>query len=92
MEKDIKKIQNQVGQIVVVTHHLPFKEAVVLKDRQFNFFNAFMGSTRIGDLIDRYEKIKTVIYGHNHKSRQFRHKNVHCYESGKKDGFLEIDI
>ncbi len=56
--------------ILVATHHLPVNE-VVLRTHSlpWEFFNAFMGSPRIGELILSYEKVQGVVFGHTHYGR-----------------------
>jgi Icc-related predicted phosphoesterase len=48
-------------------HHVPF-EFMVRRSKvpAWAFGNAFMGSVRIGKLIEGYEKIKIVVCGHTH--------------------------
>ncbi len=68
LEADIGMLENEVEQIVVVTHHIAFTDMLSYwKDFPgFNFCNAFMGSRGLGDLLLRHPKVKYHICGHIH--------------------------
>ncbi|WP_028782419.1 metallophosphoesterase [Thalassobacillus devorans] len=52
--------------ILMVTHVVPFSKYVVRKDdHNWDFFNAMMGSSRFGELAQKY-KVKKYIFGHIH--------------------------
>lgn len=57
----------QIKHVVCATHHQQYEQTVrragVLP---WEFFNAFMGAERMGEVIDRYAKVGHVIYGHTH--------------------------
>lgn len=57
------------NEVILLTHFLPKKEFVVHKPGNFpwNLCNAFMGSSRLGELIDSNSAITNVILGHTHK-------------------------
>lgn len=56
-----------VERIVAVTHHLPFDEVVLRTGSlPWEFFNAFMGATGMGQAILAEPKVETVVYGHTH--------------------------
>lgn len=57
----------QVMQVVCATHHQPYEQTVRRAgELPWEFFNAFMGSRRLGELIDKHSKVGHVIYGHTH--------------------------
>lgn len=59
--------RSDVRQIVVATHHQPFYEVVERRGTlPWEYFNAFMGSTGLGDVIKSSSKVKTAVYGHTH--------------------------
>jgi predicted MPP superfamily phosphohydrolase len=68
LEADIRKLEPEVEQIIVVTHHIGFAEMLNLwKDFPgFNFCNAFMGSRGLGDMLLRHPKVRYHICGHIH--------------------------
>jgi Icc-related predicted phosphoesterase len=56
-----------VRHVVVVTHHQPFDEVVHhTGGLPWEYFNAFMGSTGLGEVIRRGTKVRAAIYGHTH--------------------------
>jgi len=57
----------EVEAVVVATHHLPF-DAVARRTGTlpWEFFNAFMGSARLGEVIRGAGKVRTAVYGHTH--------------------------
>lgn len=54
--------------IVAVLHHAPFREMVTYRHvNSWDYFTAFMGSKKFGDVIIRYkEKVGLVVFGHSH--------------------------
>lgn len=59
--------REDVREIVVVSHHLPFAECVLRRGVEtFDFFNAYMGSPLIGELISAHPKVGWVAFGHSH--------------------------
>ena len=62
---------NDIEQVFVATHHLPFEELVLRSGTlPWEFFNAFMGSPRLGEVIVRHRKVRSVVYGHTHRGRR----------------------
>lgn len=56
-----------VEHAVVVTHHQPFDEVVTHTGTlPWEFFNAFMGSSALGRVIQSAKKARVAIYGHTH--------------------------
>jgi 3',5'-cyclic AMP phosphodiesterase CpdA len=56
-----------VRHVVAVTHHLAFAQAVYRTGSlPWEFFNAFMGSPRLGEVIRRHTKVRVAVYGHTH--------------------------
>lgn len=59
--------QPEVAHVVVATHHQPFYEVVARTGTlPWEYFNAFMGSTGLGEVIKRSSKVRAVVYGHSH--------------------------
>lgn len=67
----LKKLENWLQQyvdkkIILVTHFVPFKKFIQVKnDVSWDFFNAMMGSMHFGKLAKKYQ-IKKYIFGHIH--------------------------
>jgi hypothetical protein len=52
---------------VAVTHTLPYRSMCLYRDmRSWDYFASFIGSTRIGDLYDRYPAVRAAFAGHTH--------------------------
>ena len=57
---------------VAVTHTLPYREMVETRGApDWDFFNAFMGSARIGEMYARFPKVRAAFAGHAHRPRGF---------------------
>lgn len=51
--------------IIAVSHVVPFFEYIMQKDISWNYFNAFMGSMKLGQLYEKYE-VSISVFGHIH--------------------------
>lgn len=61
-----------IEHVVVATHVLAFREALgPPKGLPWDFFDAFMGSTRLGDVVRSSKKVRAAIYGHTHRPGAF---------------------
>jgi len=57
----------EVSRVVCATHHQQYEQTVLRTGTlPWEFFNAFMGSRGLGEVIDGHSKIGHVIYGHTH--------------------------
>lgn len=67
----LKKLSDQLGlykdkKLILVTHMLSRKEFTVRDGRElWQYFNAFLGSSRLGDLFERY-RVSYAVMGHVH--------------------------
>lgn len=62
--------------IIMVTHFVPFSEYVICKDDpSWDFFNAMMGSSRFGELAQKYG-VKKYIFGHIHTRYHDHYKGI----------------
>ena len=72
--------------IIFVNHFIPYEDFLVFKQNlSWNIANSFMGSARLGELLDRYENIEYVVFGHTHKQFgkiEFGTKTVICNPLG----------
>lgn len=72
--------------IIFLNHFVPFKDFISVKsDPKWNFCNAYMGSEKLGELINSYSNIECVVFGHTHKRFGFcsyREKNIICNPLG----------
>ncbi|MBM4272782.1 MAG: hypothetical protein FJ139_11605 [Deltaproteobacteria bacterium] len=71
LEEDIIKLESEVDQIIVVTHHIGFIEMLTSREEfpGWNFCNAFMGSTLLGEMLLRHPKVRYHISGHIHDQK-----------------------
>jgi putative phosphoesterase len=65
IEEQLEK--NKHKNIILITHVVPFEKYVLKKDRlDWDFLNAYIGSSELGTLIDKYQ-VKIANFGHTHK-------------------------
>ncbi len=78
LETDIRELESEVSQIVAVTHHIGFMEMLTTREDfpGWNFCNAFMGSSGLGDMLLRHPKIRYHICGHIHDQRELRKEHL----------------
>ena len=72
LEEQLNELSLTNKQVILATHFVPRKEFVYYHTGEYerwNQINAFLGSSALGDLIDKYDNVKHVIFGHTH--RQF---------------------
>jgi hypothetical protein len=56
-----------VSEVVVATHHLPFRELLPpTRFNQLEFVKAYLGSERLGKAILRFDNVRRVFCGHSH--------------------------
>jgi Icc-related predicted phosphoesterase len=74
LEGDIQRLEADVEQIVVVTHHIGFIEMLTTREGfpGWNFCNAFMGSKRLGKMLLNHPKVRYHICGHTHDEKVVR--------------------
>lgn len=76
--------QDRDASVVVAIHHVPFAELLPpRRGMQWDFARAFLGSGRIGELLQRYANVRHVFCGHSHwpaeaQIGQIRAVNVGC--------------
>lgn len=96
LEKQIDKYSDK--NLTVVTHVVPFEKFVVYKDTpDWDYFSAFIGSEKYGDLFVNF-RVKTAVFGHTHERYNETHKGIQClcrplgnhYELTGKDLTKEI--
>jgi 3',5'-cyclic AMP phosphodiesterase CpdA len=72
LEAQLAAAEAAGGPIVVVTHHLPFRELVTSTGEEpWDFLNGFMGSARLGEAIRRSPSVKLALAGHTHFKKSF---------------------
>jgi len=67
LEKQLEEMSECAGRIITFIHHLPFSELVpAARPPRFAFAAAYLGSTKIGQLLRKFEKVTDVFCGHSH--------------------------
>ena len=67
LETQIASIRNDVSRIVVVTHHVPFRECIRYRgELPWDFFRAFMGSKNLGMQCLQEPLVTHALFGHTH--------------------------
>ncbi|MEW5948375.1 MAG: metallophosphoesterase [Thermodesulfobacteriota bacterium] len=71
LKRQIVKVEDAVDHIVVVLHHVPFRELLTYKnDPSWDFLNAFTGNTKTAEIIRASSKVRVVLYGHTHERKE----------------------
>ena len=86
----IEKLEEQIKQfpdkkIIFVTHTVPYKNFLSYIDADSPVTDGYMGSKKMGEMIDRYSNIEYVVFGHTHKRFgmvEFGDKKVICSPIG----------
>jgi hypothetical protein len=56
-----------LSQVVVAMHHLPFHELLPPhRSNQWDFARTFLGSDRLGQVLEKYPNVKHLLCGHTH--------------------------
>jgi hypothetical protein len=77
LEYDLKTLPKHVARVVYVSHHLPFQDLTVYKDRlPWDFYSAFMGAKSTGKILENDRRIILSISGHSHIRNQISRGNI----------------
>jgi putative phosphoesterase len=56
------------NKIIFINHFIPYNDFITSNsDFNWNVLNSIMGSKNIGMLLDRYQNIEYIVFGHTHK-------------------------
>lgn len=65
----INSIEDKVERIVVVSHHVPFRQCMQYRGvLSTDYFHAFMGSKGIGEICSQESLVTHVFFGHLHET------------------------
>ena len=68
LETQIASVRDDVSRIIVVTHHVPFRECIRYRgELPWDFFRAFMGSKRLGTQCLQEPLVTHALFGHTHR-------------------------
>ena len=77
LEVQIADIQGDVSRIIVVTHHVPFRECIRYRgELPWDYFRAFMGSKHLGNICLEAPRVTHVLFGHTHQVLDMQIRNV----------------
>ncbi|MFW9973866.1 MAG: metallophosphoesterase [Candidatus Thorarchaeota archaeon] len=79
---DLSTLSGDCKHVIFVSHHLPFSELTVFKNRlPWDFYSAFMGAVSTGQIIIADGRVRLSISGHSHIRSMI-----------SKDGFTAITV
>jgi hypothetical protein len=71
------------GRVIAATHHLPFRELLPPPhSAQWDFAKAYLGSSKIGDVLLKYANVTTAYSGHSHFAMQTRVGHIDAINVG----------
>ena len=77
LKAQIASIRDNVSRIIVVTHHVPFRECIRYRgELPWDFFRAFMGSKGLGTLCLEEQRVTHVLFGHTHQAVDMQIRGV----------------
>lgn len=77
LEYDLSTLPESVTQVVYVSHHLPFRELTIYKDRfPWDFHSAFMGAQSTGRILENDGRVMLSISGHSHVRNKIQIGNI----------------
>lgn len=77
LERQIASIREGISRIIVVTHHVPFRECIRYRgELPWDFFRAFMGSERLGAQCLQEPLVTHALFGHIHHALDMQVRNV----------------
>ncbi|KNY26397.1 metallophosphoesterase [Pseudobacteroides cellulosolvens] len=82
LKNSVQNMPDNIGKLLVVLHTAPFKECIIPKDEP-SPFDAYEGSTKIGEFIKSVSKNRevSIIFGHRHKKLFLDMGNIKLYRS-----------
>ncbi len=67
LQQQIASLKDKVERIVVVTHHVPFRQCIHYRgELPWDYFRAFYGSVGLGDICLQEPLVSHVLFGHIH--------------------------
>jgi hypothetical protein len=95
LRRSLDNVKN-CSRVVAAIHHLPFRELLPPShSAQWDFTKAYLGSERIGQLLEEYPNVTTAYSGHSHFARVATVGHVHAINIGsgyRSKTFLQVDL
>lgn len=77
LETQIASVRDDVSRIIVVTHHVPFRECIRYRgELPWDFFRAFMGSKHLGTQCLKEPLVTHALFGHTHQALDMQVRSV----------------
>lgn len=77
LEQQIQSTKDKVQRIIVVTHHVPYRECLRYRgELPWDYFRAFMGSEGLGRICRQEQLVTHVLFGHAHYAVNQQIENV----------------
>ena len=77
LNAQIAAIRDDVSRIIVVTHHVPFRECIRYRgELPWDFFRAFMGSKGLGTLCFEEQRVTHTLFGHTHQALDMKIRGI----------------
>lgn len=77
IEYDLKTVPEDCEHVIYVSHHLPFQELTIYKNKlPWDFHGAFMGAKSTGQIIKSDKRVLLSISGHSHIRNFFKFENL----------------
>lgn len=90
LQDQINFVKDKVSRIIVVTHHVPFRECVKYKDElPDDFFSAFIGSQILGQICFNEPLVTHSFFGHTHLEH-FQEISPQKYTDLKRSNILAV--
>lgn len=95
LKEQLDKVTDK--KVIFMNHFVPYQNFVAHKkdDAEWNLCNGFMGSNRLGELLDSFPNVEHVIFGHTHQRYEvatYRNKNIICRPLGYKGEWTTDDF
>lgn len=91
LECQLEEISHSADRILAFIHHLPFRELVPnARPPRFAFAAAYLGATKIGSLLQKFEKVTDVFCGHSHWPAQHTAGRINARAMGNT--YLEKNL
>lgn len=90
LEEKLITLKDNNKKVILATHFVPRKEFIhyhIGEYERWNQINPFLGSSEMGALVDKFNNIQHVVFGHTH--RQFEKKRINATDySAKPFGYF----
>lgn len=88
LDRVLKELSEKNYRVILATHFVPQGQFIVRLEGRYeiwNKLNAFLGAASLGKLLDQYDNISDVVFGHTHRrfgEQQIHQTRYHCRPLG----------